>query len=111
MLSVVLLLTSSWHLAPAGASPVDSDHDGIYDAVEGTVDTDADGKPDYLDTDSDNDGIPDKVEGVADPDADGIPAYRDLDSDVAIIPDHAAASAASPDPLADRFVAVPIIRD
>ncbi len=49
-----------------GLSPivVDSDYDGISDAIEfGTaltaVDTDADGIVDALDTDSDNDGVPD----------------------------------------------------
>jgi len=31
--------------------------DGIGDEIEGSVDTDGDGQPDYLDTDSDNDGI------------------------------------------------------
>ena len=87
MVSVVLLLTSSWHVAPAGATPRDSDHDGIYDAVEGTADTDADGTPDYLDTDSDNDGIPDQVEGTADSDGSGVPDYLDLDSDGDGIPD------------------------
>jgi len=34
----------------------------VPDAIEGDVDTDGDGIPDYLDTDSDNDGIPDGVE-------------------------------------------------
>jgi len=98
LLAMLLLAGGSLHLSPVGASPVDSDHDGIYDAVEGTVDTDADGRPDYLDTDSDNDGIPDGVEGLADPDADGTPAYRDVDSDADTTPDHveAGANAASP---------------
>jgi len=41
--AVLLVLSASWHMAGAGAVPVDSDHDGIFDAVEGTVDTDADG--------------------------------------------------------------------
>src|SRR5260370_9373443 len=95
---MLLLLSTSWHLAGAGAAPLDSDREGIYDAVEGTVDTDHDGKRDYLDADSDNDGIPDAVEGVVDGDADGIPAYRDLDSDGDTIPDHveAGASPAAP---------------
>src|SRR2546423_13256324 len=75
--AVLLVLSASWHMAGAGAVPVDSDHDGIFDAVEGTVDTDADGKPDYLDPDSDADRIPDRVEGGADPDADGVGAFRD----------------------------------
>src|SRR5207237_10761839 len=58
--AVLLVLSASWHVAGAGAAPLDSDHDGIFDAVEGTVDTDADGKPDYLDPDSDADGVPDR---------------------------------------------------
>ena len=52
LLSMLLLVGASFHLSPVGASPVDSDHDGIYDAVEGTVDTDADGRPDYLHIDN-----------------------------------------------------------
>ncbi|PIO05511.1 hypothetical protein COT47_04510, partial [Candidatus Woesearchaeota archaeon CG08_land_8_20_14_0_20_43_7] len=60
--------------------PIDSDHDGIPDLLEGvnlsdpqySADTDKDGTPDYLDTDSDNDGILDSVEdsngdGTVDP--------------------------------------------
>jgi len=49
---------------------------------EGTVDTDADGIPDYLDTDSDNDGIPDNVEAQVsgvDTDGDGIDDIYDVD--------------------------------
>ena len=50
LLSAVLLVVSaSWHVAGAGAAPLDSDRDGIFDAIEGTVDTDGDGTPDYLD--------------------------------------------------------------
>jgi gliding motility-associated-like protein len=96
---------------------LDSDADGIPDRVEGVVicescasrddqpdgmddrsngiavDTDNDGKPDYLDTDSDNDGIPDSVEAGKDPsnpvdtDGDGTPDFRDTDSDNDGIPD------------------------
>ncbi|MEZ4394185.1 MAG: hypothetical protein R3A48_24185 [Polyangiales bacterium] len=40
----------------------DSDGDGVFDRVEGVVDTDSDGAPDYLDRDSDNDCVPDMVE-------------------------------------------------
>jgi gliding motility-associated-like protein len=65
----------------------DSDNDGIPDAIEGTVDTDGDGIPNYLDLDSDNDGIPDSVELTVDTDGDGIPNYLDLDSDNDGIPD------------------------
>ncbi|MFM7020300.1 MAG: Ig-like domain-containing protein [Aquirufa sp.] len=66
---------------------VDSDGDGIPDAVEGIRDTDGDGTPDYKDVDSDGDGISDAIEGSADADGDGIPNYRDLDSDGDSIPD------------------------
>lgn len=47
----LLVISASWHVAGAGAAPVDRDHDGIFDGVEGMVDTDADGDgaPDYLD--------------------------------------------------------------
>ena len=62
---------------PAG----DEDGDGILNGVEGTVDTDGDGTPNYLDTDSDADGILDSEEGIDDPDGDGNPNYIDTDSD------------------------------
>eukprot|EP01043_Picozoa_sp_COSAG02_P032980 COSAG02_NODE_2228_length_9446_cov_10.277201_1_plen_2860_part_01 len=61
---------------------LDSDGDGIPDAVEGTADTDGDGTPNYLDLDSDADGAPDADEGTDDDDGDGVPNYLDgLDSD------------------------------
>ncbi len=62
---------------------VDSDGDGIPDAIEGNVDNDGDGVPDYLDIDSDNDGVPDAVESPAtgiDSDNDGIDDAYDVDS-------------------------------
>jgi gliding motility-associated-like protein len=59
----------------------DSDNDGITDLVETTIDTDKDGIPNYLDPDSDGDGIADKFEGTKDTDNDGRPDYLDLDSD------------------------------
>lgn len=61
----------------------DHDHDGILDEVElnGNIDTDNDGIPDYKDEDSDGDNIPDIEEGLIDTDKDGIPDYRDADSD------------------------------
>ena len=66
----------------------DGDSDEIPDVVETTnLDSDADGRPDYLDTDSDNDGLPDALEAGATPSApvdtntDGTPDYLDLDSD------------------------------
>ena len=75
------------------ALELDSDGDGISDSIEAgitdgslPIDTDTDGTPDYLDSDSDNDGIPDSIEaGVGDlpvdADSDGTPDYRDTDSD------------------------------
>ncbi len=65
----------------------DCDSDGIPNAVEGIVDTDNDGTPDFRDLDSDNDGIIDAIEkgpnGTTpiDTDNDGTPDFRDLDSD------------------------------
>ena len=78
---------------------VDSDGDGIPDAVErgadgnNPLDTDRDGIPDFRDVDSDGDGIPDAIERgpdgtrPLDTDRDGTPDYRDLDSDNDGIPD------------------------
>lgn len=72
---------------------LDSDNDGIDDAVEvgddstQPVDTDGDGIPDFRDLDSDGDGLADAVErgsaesGPRDTDSDGVPDYRDTDSD------------------------------
>ena len=63
-------------------SPTDSDGDGLIDALEsGTQDGDGDGVADSQDLDSDNDGITDAVEGVVDTDGDGILDRDDLDSD------------------------------
>ncbi len=70
-------------------TPGDEDGDTIADADEGTVDTDGDGTPDYLDDDSDGDGIPDYREAgdgdlnskPLDSDLDGIPDFQDTDSD------------------------------
>ena len=65
----------------------DADGDLIPDAVEGTGDTDGDGRPDFQDLDSDNDGIRDAVEAGAvpsspvDTDQDGTADYLDLDAD------------------------------
>ena len=92
--------------APVDVDPacVDTDRDGISDAIEGRAenrDTDMDGTPDYRDTDSDGDGYFDQNEarqsypGFAqmsrpapacrDPgancDDDSIPNFRDLDAD------------------------------
>ena len=66
---------------------LDSDDDSIPDMVEGTADTDLDGKPDFQDFDDDNDEIPTFVEANLgniyglNIDGDSIPPWRDLDSD------------------------------
>ncbi len=90
---------------------LDSDNDGIPDAVEAgndpknPVDTDKDGTPDFRDIDSDNDGIPDSIEAGADPsipvdtDKDGTPDFRDLDSDNDGITDEIEAGADPKKPL------------
>ena len=82
----------------AAAGLVDADGDGVWDGQATTpVDTDMDGVADYLDLDSDNDGIPDAVEnqptdgfdgtgyvtpGKADADGDGVvDAFDDGTSD------------------------------
>ena len=70
----------------------DSDGDTIGDFDEGragSVDTDADGMPDYLDPDADGDGVSDALEAgdamvmtpPVDTDSDGTPDFRDLDAD------------------------------
>jgi len=59
----------------------DCDNDGIPNDVEGTFDTDGDGRPDYLDDDADGDDVPDAREGTVDTDNDGKPDYLDTDSD------------------------------
>jgi hypothetical protein len=87
-------------LTPSG----DCDEDGITNQTEGfdpdmdsnpntgtaPIDTDSDGKPDYLDLDTDNDGILDTEEkgtlansstNPSDVDSDGTPDFRDTDSD------------------------------
>jgi len=73
--------------------PVDDDDgDCISNEMEGKssdVDTDGDGKPDYVDDDSDGDTIPDSVEAgrtncslpPRDSDGDGVADFRSLDSD------------------------------
>ncbi|GEM_PF-5865305 len=66
---------------------VDSDSDGIPDNIEvgadsiHALDTDGDGIIDALDIDSDGDTIPDKTEGNIHSDDDGFPDYQDSDSD------------------------------
>ncbi|MBX2858254.1 MAG: OmpA family protein [Cellvibrionaceae bacterium] len=59
----------------------DSNSNGVDDSAE-AIDSDGDGKPNYLDIDSDNDGIPDGVEEVTtglDSDGDGIDDAFDVD--------------------------------
>ncbi len=65
----------------------DSDGDGIDDGVEGLLDHDADGIPDFADHDSDGDGLLDTDEGAVDTDGDGLDDYVDTDSDDDRIPD------------------------
>lgn len=61
----------------------DSDNDSLSDFIEvgpelaNPLDTDADGVIDALDSDSDNDGVPDLIEAGYDTDSDGIEDYRD----------------------------------
>ncbi len=67
----------------------DTDNDDISDLVEAAdnagvvgatpVDTDLDGLPDAIDDDSDDDNKPDRLEGTWDVDDDGIPNWRDDD--------------------------------
>ncbi len=66
---------------------LDSDADGLTDALETATDTDADGIGNWRDLDADNDGIPDTLEGSADTDSDGTRDSLDLDSDGDSIPD------------------------
>ncbi|WP_236605808.1 hypothetical protein [Sandaracinus amylolyticus] len=70
------------------SSTTDSDGDGLYDAMEGTEDWDADGSGNHLDTDSDGDGLLDSAESgglggcrARNSDDDAIPDYLDNDSD------------------------------
>lgn len=72
--------------AAQGITQYDGDSDGIGDTSEGTTtDSDGDSVFDNVDLDSDNDGIPDAIEnnasGAVDTDGDTIPDYLDLDSD------------------------------
>lgn len=64
----------------ARVSTADADGDTWPDTVEGdcTVDTDADGTPDYLDTDSDNDCLPDMRETAAGRTDPAMPGAPDL---------------------------------
>jgi len=89
---------------------LDSDADGIQDAVEAgdpdlatpAVDTDGDGSPDFLDLDADDDTVQDSDEltppdfSVADTDGDGLADHVDTDADGDGIPD--AVEAGDPDP-------------
>lgn len=89
------------------ADPVDTDNDGIINALDqdddndsiltvyenydgdsypGNDDSDGDGVPDYLDTDDDNDGLP-TLQEVPDPNKDGNPDDA-LDADNNGVPDY-----------------------
>ena len=68
------------------ASSDDSDGDGVMDLTEfGDTsvprDSDGDGLFDIIDPDDDGDGLDTEMEGTEDFDGDGIPNYLDLDSD------------------------------
>ena len=77
-----------WEVDPSDPSDdVDTDGDGIPDAVEGVDDPDGDGVPNARDLDSDGDGREDRIENYWDVDEDGIPAFLDLDSDGDGLPD------------------------
>jgi carboxypeptidase D len=90
-------------------SSIDSDGDGIPDAIEGSGDADGDGIPNWLDLDSDGDGIPDATEGVADIDSDGVPNFLDLDSDGDGSPDYVEFFLAHTDPYdADSYPLEPL---
>jgi hypothetical protein len=52
-------------LHTGGEGPLDTDGDGLPDAVEGDGDPDGDGVPNWLDLDSDGDGALDEAEGAA----------------------------------------------
>jgi arylsulfatase A-like enzyme len=63
------------------ASDDDYDDDGIPDLIDGMIDSDGDGLPNFEDGDSDNDSLPDISEGSEDSDGDLLPDHFDLDSD------------------------------
>lgn len=73
-----------------GTNPNDDDSDDdnllpdlaeVGDDYSNPIDTDNDGIIDALDADDDNDGIPSEEDGLADIDGDGLPNFRDHDSD------------------------------
>lgn len=97
---IISIFTLLVYAQALSAAPVDTDADGIPDAIEDwnrdgdnnpatrALDTDGDGTPDYRDTDSDGDGNLDKDERNSpfsssnrrDGDGDGIPDVVDADS-------------------------------
>ncbi len=109
------------------SNPLDTDGDGIINALDGdddgdgilsywegytkplpSVDTDADGTPDYLDKDDDNDGVQTQDENP-DPNADGKPDDA-IDTDGDGIPDYLDASTVV-DPGTGSSVAVPTLTE
>jgi hypothetical protein len=77
------------------ALDADSDADGVADSSEGAIDHDGDGIGDWRDPDDDGDGLPTADEGIGDPDLDGIPNHLDTDSDGDGYADDAEAAAGS----------------
>merc|ERR1712110_714765 len=82
LLVVAPLASAYWDgvndMPPSGRSDVDSDGDGLSDAVDNDEDDDGDGIENDEDDDDDNDGIPD---GEEDDDGDGIENDEDNDDD------------------------------
>ncbi|MEM7384586.1 MAG: hypothetical protein AAF514_06540, partial [Verrucomicrobiota bacterium] len=69
---VVACFGLAFVFSPAMLSAQDADGDGLSDQLEGQVDTDGDGIPDFEDTDSDGDGLPVSIVGENDSDVDGV---------------------------------------
>ncbi|MBW8183305.1 Ig-like domain-containing protein [Shewanella nanhaiensis] len=66
---------------------VDENFDGIDDSLLTQSYIDDDDTPNFIDSDSDNDTIPDSIEGDIDTDKDSSPNFIDLDSDNDGVPD------------------------
>ncbi|MEZ4237167.1 MAG: putative metal-binding motif-containing protein [Myxococcota bacterium] len=73
----------TWSRPPSAPTPPTptATATALLDGAEGTVDSDGDGLADAVDPDDDGDGVPTLEEGDVDTDGDGIPDHLDLDSD------------------------------